>query len=187
MKKLNYLLILAVLCLPLVTSSGQQRTYSQIVTVNDYTYEIEVEGTLDPINETIIIENLGDAPLVNPRITVNGLYDWFDTETIAREVTRGCTTDEEKAILKEQLMEMAAREEIKEAERWAKLELDPLLASIPNRAAPSPRLLELQHKIYKAEMQARKKVEEVREPDPNDLADDMLKEIKMGVIAWPSH
>ena len=75
MKRNNFLQILAVLFLTVVIASGQTREYSQIVTVNDYTYEIEVDGTLDPVNETIIIENLGDSPIVNPRITVNGFYD----------------------------------------------------------------------------------------------------------------
>ena len=75
-----------------------RREYTQIITVNDYTYEIDVGGFRDPVNESIIIENLGDQPLVNPRITVNGKYDWFDTETIAREATSGCKTDEERAF-----------------------------------------------------------------------------------------
>jgi hypothetical protein len=98
MSKIGLLQILALLFLRVVVVSGQAREYSQIITVNDYTYEIEVDGSRDPVNETIIIENLGDSPLVNPRITVNGLYDWFDTESIAREVTRNCNTDEEKAL-----------------------------------------------------------------------------------------
>ena len=98
MSKIGLLQILALLFLRVVVVSGQAREHSQIITVNDYTYEIEVDGSRDPVNETIIIENLGDSPLVNPRITVNGLYDWFDTESIAREVTRNCNTDEEKAL-----------------------------------------------------------------------------------------
>ena len=98
MNKIGLLQILVLLFLSVVTVLGQSREYSRIITVNDYTYEIEVEGSRDPVNETIIIENLGDSPLVNPRITVNGLYDWFDTETIALEVTRDCNTDEEKAL-----------------------------------------------------------------------------------------
>ena len=98
MRKICLLQMLALLNLHVVVVSGQSREYSQIITVNDYTYEIEVDGSRDPVNETIIIENLGDSPLVNPRITVNGLYDWFDTESIAREVTRDCNTDEEKAL-----------------------------------------------------------------------------------------
>jgi len=98
MSKIGFLQILAVFYLGAVAASGQTREYSQIIIINDYTYEIEVAGSRDPVNETIIIENLGNSPLVNPRITVNGLYDWFDTETIAIEVTRDCKTDEEKAL-----------------------------------------------------------------------------------------
>lgn len=98
MSKNSILVLLVLLFLRFVTVSGQVREYSQIITVNDYTYEIEVDGSRDPVNETIIIENLGDSPLVNPRITVNGRYDWFDAESIAREVTRDCSTDEEKAL-----------------------------------------------------------------------------------------
>jgi hypothetical protein len=98
MRKNGILSMMALLFLRIVVVSGQAREYSQIITGNEYTYEIEVDGSRDPVNETIIIENLGGSPLVNPRITVNGLYDWFDIKTIALEVTRGCNTDEEKAL-----------------------------------------------------------------------------------------
>ncbi len=74
------------------------KEFSRIITSGDYTYEIEVGGFRDPVNRTLIIENLGETPVVNPRITVNGRYDWFDVETIAREATRGCETDEERAL-----------------------------------------------------------------------------------------
>lgn len=89
---------LTALCLTAVAARSEVREYSRIITVNDYTYEIEVGGFRDPVNETIIIENLGDEPLVNPRITVDGRFDWFDVEAMAHEATRGCTTDEEKAL-----------------------------------------------------------------------------------------
>lgn len=88
-------------CLGLAAAMHAQenrKEYSRVITVNDYTYEIEVGGSRDPANETIIIENMGDEPLVNPRITVNGEKDWYDVESIAREATRGCRTDEEKAF-----------------------------------------------------------------------------------------
>ena len=98
MKRLGMLQILAILIPGSFTVSAQLREYSQIITVNEYTYEIEVAGSRDPVNETIIIENLGDSPLVNPRITVNGRFDWFDMESLAHEITRGCKTDEEKAL-----------------------------------------------------------------------------------------
>jgi hypothetical protein len=98
MNKLLSLQIIAIFCCLFFTASGQVKQFSQIITVNDYTYEIEVGGTRDPVNRTIIIENLGNSPVINPRITVNGNYDWFDLKTMANEITRGCSTDEEKAL-----------------------------------------------------------------------------------------
>lgn len=61
-------------------------------------YSVPVEGTANPENVEITIENIGNTPLVNPRMTVNGLYDWFDTGALAAEITRECRTDEEKAL-----------------------------------------------------------------------------------------
>src|SRR5690554_246186 len=98
MTKLIFSFFLTIFCFHSILVDGQTKEFSQIITVNDYTYEIEVEGSLDPYNKTVIIENLGDSPLINPRITVNGKYDWFDLESIAAEVTRGCSTDEERAL-----------------------------------------------------------------------------------------
>ena len=79
-------------------SCDEIKSHSQIVSANDQEYVIEVGGTIDPENVEIVIENLGDTPVVNPRITANGLYDWFDIESMATEITRDCTTDEEKAM-----------------------------------------------------------------------------------------
>jgi len=90
-------------------------------------------------------------------------------------------TEDEKAILKEELMEMAAKEEIKEAERWGATETDPLILAIPDRPTPSPRILGLQQQIYKAEMKARQSAS-MTEPDPNDWADNVYKEQKLGVM-----
>ena len=98
MRKIDVVLTAACLGLSVLSGPVEGREYSQVITVNDYSYEIEVGGWRDPVNETIIIENLGDTPLVNPRLTVDGKYDWFDIETMAREATRGCTTDEERAL-----------------------------------------------------------------------------------------
>ncbi len=98
MNKLLFLKMLLVSLILYFSSFGQTKEFSQVISVNDYTYEIEVDGSLDPFNKSIIIENLGDSPLINPRITVNGKYDWFDLESLASEITRGCNTDEEKAL-----------------------------------------------------------------------------------------
>jgi len=96
-KSVLYLSALCVL-FSAVSSTAARKEYTKIITVNDYTYEIEVDGFRDPANVSIIIENLGDKPLVSPRITVNGKKDWYDTESIAREAVSGCNTDEERAF-----------------------------------------------------------------------------------------
>jgi hypothetical protein len=78
--------------------AGEVKTFSIVVDRPDAEYTIEVGGTRPPVNVEITIENLGATAVENPRMTVNGLYDWFDTTSIVAEVTRGCRTDEEKAM-----------------------------------------------------------------------------------------
>jgi len=75
-----------------------EKSFSKVITVPEGEYTIEVGGTIDPENVEVVIENLGDTPVVNPRLTVNGLYDWFDVKSMAAEITRDCDTDEEKAL-----------------------------------------------------------------------------------------
>ncbi|MEA2063145.1 MAG: transglutaminase-like domain-containing protein, partial [Gemmatimonadota bacterium] len=77
---------------------GELKTFSRVITGPEAEYVIEVGGTLDPENVEITIENLGREPVESPRITVGGLYDWFDIHSMVREITGGCTTDEEKAL-----------------------------------------------------------------------------------------
>ena len=72
--------------------------HTQTVTSSATEYGVHVGGTRPPVNERIIIENVGEVDIVNPVITVNGLYDWFSTERMAAEITRGCRTDQEKAF-----------------------------------------------------------------------------------------
>ena len=90
-------LITALVTSSFMAASAETRQHSQVVTVDDGVYEIEVGGYRDPVNETIIIENLGETPLVNPRVSINGRFDWFDEETMAKEATRGYETEEGKA------------------------------------------------------------------------------------------
>ena len=91
-------------------------------------------------------------------------------------------SEAELAILKERLLEMATRAEIKEAERWAKQEHDPLLLSIPERRAPSPATLELQHKAWKSEMAKRQPTDSSDEVEPDPTIDNLIKEIRFEVI-----
>ena len=94
------------------------------VTIKDrsaHRYAIEVGGTADMDNtitfdywtnqpnkgKTVIgfqnnlsltVENTGSAPVVNPRIVTNDRGRWWSIEAMAKEATRGATTDTEKAL-----------------------------------------------------------------------------------------
>ncbi|MBN2288793.1 MAG: fibronectin type III domain-containing protein [Candidatus Glassbacteria bacterium] len=74
------------------------KTHSQVITEPRAEYAIEVGGTLDPENVEVVIENLGDTPVIDPRLSVNGLYDWYDIAAMTGEITAGCDTEEEKAL-----------------------------------------------------------------------------------------
>jgi hypothetical protein len=74
------------------------REFSVLIDGPEAEYTVEVEGSRDPENLEIILENLGEVPVVNPRLSVNGLCDWYDAEAIVAEATRECDTDEEKAF-----------------------------------------------------------------------------------------
>jgi len=74
------------------------REFSVEVTSDSAAYTVTVGGTRDPANEYIVIENIGDVPVENPRISVNGKYNWYSIDTMLDEILRGCVTDEEKAF-----------------------------------------------------------------------------------------
>jgi len=77
---------------------GTVKEHSEIIRSNSHTFEIDVQGTIDPENLEIVIENCGSVPVKNPRITVNGKYNWYTLEGLVNEIIRGCTTDEEKVM-----------------------------------------------------------------------------------------
>jgi hypothetical protein len=92
------LLRLGFLAIPAVLFAQETREFSIVVDKPIAEYTVDVGGTMNPENLEIIIENLGDTGIVNPRMTVNRLYDWFDAKSIVAEVTRDCRTDEERAM-----------------------------------------------------------------------------------------
>jgi hypothetical protein len=73
---------------------------------------------------------------------------------------------EENTILKEYLLKMAYQDELKEVIRITDEESDPILASIPNRPAPSLKLLQLEHLNWKREMSKRKELTENHKNSP---------------------
>ena len=74
------------------------REHVEIIESNSHVFHIDVGGTIDPENLEVTIENLGSAPVVDPRITVNDRYDWYTLDSLVKEITRGCRTDREKAM-----------------------------------------------------------------------------------------
>jgi len=65
---------------------------------NELVYDISTGGTLNPLNDELIIENCGDVDIINPRIMINDKWNWYSCESMAAEIIRDSATDEEKAI-----------------------------------------------------------------------------------------
>ncbi len=63
---------------------------------------------------------------------------------------------DESEILKEYLLRMAYQDELREIIRLTENQIDPILSSIPDRAAPSAKFLEMSHSIWKREMAKKK-------------------------------
>ncbi|MEW5977462.1 MAG: transglutaminase domain-containing protein [Acidobacteriota bacterium] len=74
------------------------RTHTEVIQSSRHSFEIDVKGTIAPENLEILIENKGSVPVKNPRVTINGQYNWYTLEGMVEEITRGATTDEEKAM-----------------------------------------------------------------------------------------
>ena len=91
-------LAIFVLCAAAAPGTGELKTFSKVVSAREEEFTVEVGGTIDPENVEIRIENLGGSAVADPRISVNGLYDWYDIKSMVAEIMRDCTTDEEKAM-----------------------------------------------------------------------------------------
>ena len=65
------------------------KTHTETIRSASHTFQIDVGGTIDPENLEIIIDNQGDVPVKNPRITVNGKYNWYTLAGLVEEILRG--------------------------------------------------------------------------------------------------
>ena len=74
------------------------RRHVERITSKRHTYTIDVKGTRDPENHAVIIENAGKGYVDHPRVRANDQSDWYDTETMVKDTTRGFRTVEEKAL-----------------------------------------------------------------------------------------
>jgi len=87
-------------------------------------------------------------------------YEVMDSDVdtvLARYGIAADWNEDESKILKEYLLRMAYQDEVREVIRITEQQCDPVLASIPNRPAPSLKLLQLEHSIWKREMSKKRK------------------------------
>ncbi len=94
----SWLLFVSVFVFQTVAGTALAGEHVQLAETNKSEYAITVGGTGGPLNEAIIIDNVGDKDIINPRIRINARFDWFDLESITAEAISGCSTDQEKAM-----------------------------------------------------------------------------------------
>lgn len=92
----------------------RDREYTAVVEASPASYEVHVEGevddslTRDPVgyaafrqgwqlNRFLRLENVGDADVVNPWVSLNGQAPWRSTAEIAAAATAGYTEDRDRA------------------------------------------------------------------------------------------
>ena len=92
----------------------RDKTHQQTITDSACTYDIVMDAAVDGVmtrmpisyaayhqgwqpNRFVRLENIGDTDVVNPWLVVNGKRRWRTLNEIAKEATRGCETDRDKA------------------------------------------------------------------------------------------
>ncbi len=103
----------------LCSQTSPTMQHIQEVTSGQFTYKVTMGGTLDEFNtadyydtygnsmrfqskfqpnEYLIIENIGDSDVVNPRIVINGRRNRFSVDDILADIIKPGMTDAEKAM-----------------------------------------------------------------------------------------
>ncbi len=96
----------------LANSPSHRKSHVEEIDSCRHEYRIEMGGTLDAENTktlstgncriafqpnlSLTIENIGDTPVVNPRLVLNDRGDWYTFDSLLAEFTRGAKTDQEK-------------------------------------------------------------------------------------------
>ena len=92
-----------------------RKQHSERITSNRHDYSVDVGGTLDmdntrtlttnncyvafQNNEQLTIENIGDVPVVNPRLVINDRGNWYTFDSLLAEFTRGAKTPQDRVYL----------------------------------------------------------------------------------------
>jgi hypothetical protein len=94
---------------------ARQRRHVEEIRSGRHEYTIEMGGTLDMENTrtltsnncyiafqnnlALTIENVGELPVLNPRIVINERGNWYTFDSLLEEFTRGANTGQEKIYL----------------------------------------------------------------------------------------
>jgi putative Ig domain-containing protein len=95
-------------------NDDKQCQHQEIVQDSTHAYQINFRGTIDgtmtrdPIaygayvqgwqpNRSLLIENVGQTDVLNPRIVVNGRRNWCTLDNVVAEATKGYTSDADRA------------------------------------------------------------------------------------------
>ena len=98
---------------PFITSAPN--VHEELIESPQYEYIINLGGTADMDNTTIrgfdsykvafqpnislVIENAGSTPVVDPWIVINDVRDWFNIDRMVAEATRGAAGEQERLML----------------------------------------------------------------------------------------
>ena len=94
---------------------AQPKQHVEEITTGAHRYSVEMGGTLDMENTrtlsssnchvvfqnnvALTIENMGDTPVVNPRLVINDRGNWYTFESLLEEFTRGAESDQDRVYL----------------------------------------------------------------------------------------
>ena len=80
-----------------VTMGGTLDGFNTVEYLDTYGGHMRQESRFEP-NDYVVIENIGDVTVFNPRIVINGRRDWYSADTILAGVLEDGMTDAEKAM-----------------------------------------------------------------------------------------
>jgi hypothetical protein len=115
----NFLSSLLIIGLILASKTQAAKEHTEEITASPHTYQVKMNGTLDEFNtadyfetylesmrllsrfqpnEFLVIENVGDKDVINPRIVINGRRNRFSVDDILADIIKSGMTDAEKAL-----------------------------------------------------------------------------------------
>lgn len=101
------------------TREGAPKEHVEEIAAGEYMYQVAMDGTLDGFNtaqyletygghmrqeskfepnQYLVLENIGDVDVVNPRIVINGRRNWFSADDILASVLKPGMSNAEKAM-----------------------------------------------------------------------------------------